>query len=217
MTQAEQVVIVGAGGFGREVLGYIQDATVAMVLGFVDENRHALDGFDVPVGVLGGLDEIAITDDTRFVIAVGDPAARRRLALAVRARGGRLSTVVHPTAHLAAGVRLGDGCVICPFAFAGAAASIGANTVLNTYASVGHDTAVGEHCVLSPYATVNGQSVIGDEVFFGTHATVTPRCHVGQRSKISAGAVVHGDVPAFALAAGTPARARVLYAATVTH
>ncbi|MEV4640426.1 acetyltransferase [Actinoplanes sp. NPDC049548] len=211
-----KLVIVGAGGFGREVYHYAGNVAMVTgthrVLGFADDNPRALDGFDLPVDVLGGAGSVGFDAETAFVIAVGDPVVRRRLATVVAKRGGRLATLVHPTAYVARDARLGAGCVVCPFAFVGTGAAVGANTVLNTYASIGHDAVVGDNCVFSPYAVVNGAVDLGSDVFLGTHSAVLPRVRVGCGSKISAGAVVHREVPVGALAAGNPARARVLFA-----
>ncbi|HEY0534437.1 MAG TPA: NeuD/PglB/VioB family sugar acetyltransferase [Actinoplanes sp.] len=215
MTQLD-LVIVGAGGFGREVLGYAHDVfadkPVHRVAGFADDNPRALNGFDLAVEVLGSVRDVPISEATGFVIAVGDPAVRRALAAVVAARGGRLSTIIHPSAYIGPGARLGDGCVVCPFAFVGTAATIGANSAINAHASVGHDAVVGANCVVSPYSAVNGAVELQDDVFLGTHATVFPRRRVGHGAKVSAGAVVHRDVPAGALAVGNPAKSRVLFA-----
>jgi sugar O-acyltransferase (sialic acid O-acetyltransferase NeuD family) len=215
MTQLD-LVIVGAGGFGREVLGYAHDAFAGQpahrVAGFADENPRALHGFDLAVEVLGSVRDVPISEATGFVIAVGDPAVRRELAAVVEARGGRLSTIIHPSAYIGPGARLGDGCVVCPFAFVGAAATIGANSAINTHASVGHDAVVGANSVVSPYSAVNGAAELRDDVFLGTHSTIFPGRSVGSGAKVSAGAVVHRDVPAGALAAGNPAKSRVLFA-----
>jgi sugar O-acyltransferase (sialic acid O-acetyltransferase NeuD family) len=209
------LVIVGAGAFGREVLGYARDAfadrPAHRVAGFADDNPRALDGFDLAVEVLGSARDVPISEATRFVIAVGDPATRRALAAMVEARGGRLSTIVHPLAYIGPGARLGAGCVVCPFAFVGTAATVGANSAINVHASVGHDAVVGANCVVSPYCAISGAVELRDDVFLGTHATVFPGRSVGPGAKVSAGAVVHRDVPAGALAAGNPAKSRVLF------
>jgi sugar O-acyltransferase (sialic acid O-acetyltransferase NeuD family) len=210
------LVIVGAGAFGREVLGYAQDALADQpghrVAGFADDNPRALDGFNPAVEVLGRVHDVPISESTGFVIAVGDPAVRRGLAAVVEARGGRLLTVIHPSAYIGPGAVLGDGCVVCPFAFVGTAATVGANSAINVHASVGHDAVVGANCVVSPYSAISGAAELRDDVFLGTHATVFPRRRVGPGAKVSAGAVVHRDVPAGALAAGNPAKSRVLFA-----
>jgi acetyltransferase-like isoleucine patch superfamily enzyme len=48
--------------------------------------------------------------------------------------------------------------------------------------------------------------VIGAGADIGTNATVLPGVHIGPHSIIGAGAVVTGDVPEYAIAAGVPAR-----------
>jgi len=49
-------------------------------------------------------------------------------------------------------------------------------------------------------------TVIGDDVWIGAHSIVVGGVRIGSHSIIGAGAVVLGDIPAFAVAAGVPAR-----------
>ena len=208
--------IIGAGDFGREVLQYAREAFVtdssSRVAGFLDDGPDALAGYNVGVEVVGRVAEVVPRDDDRFIVAVGDPRTRCRLAAEAAHRGARFHTLVHPSAWVAPSARLDAGCVICPFAFVGVDARLGENVVLNTFASAGHDAILGSYTVLAPYAVVNGRVQLGDEVFLGTHATVTYGQHVGSRSKVAAGSVVTRAVPDDALAVGNPAKSRVMYA-----
>ncbi|HEX5740908.1 MAG TPA: acetyltransferase [Pilimelia sp.] len=193
-----EVTVIGAGGFGREVAQYAAQCWGEHVVrGFLDDARP---------DVLGGTDRVA--SGSHYLVAVGDAAVRARLAASVRARGGRLATLVHPLAHVAPTARLGAGTILCPFAFVGAGAAVGTNVVVNTYASVAHDAVVGRDTVFSPYATVNGSVRVGAEVFLGTRATVTPGHVVGDRAALSAGAVAFHDVAPDTVVAGNPAVAR---------
>jgi sugar O-acyltransferase (sialic acid O-acetyltransferase NeuD family) len=207
-------VVVGAGGFGREVYRYVLDCLAvgslrAHTVGFADDRPEALDGFGVGP-LLGSPREVA-WEDYDAVIAVGDPHTREELASLISDEGGRLVTLVHPTAYVAPGSVLGDGVIVGPFAFVSTDVTLGEGTVLNTYASVGHDCRVGDHVVLSPYAVLNGNCQVGARTFLGTHATVTPGRNVGQDVKIAAGSVVMRDVPDGSLAIGNPAKSRVMY------
>ena len=206
-----ELFIVGAGGFGREVLTYAQDLELP-VAGFLDDNAQALQGFDLTVDVVGRLAEQRFTAQQRVIVAVGDPLIRRRLARQVVEQGGQLYTLIHPTAYVARNATLEAGCVVCPFALVGAHAHVGWNTALNTYASVGHDARIGAHSVFSPYSVVNGHVTLGEAVFLGTHASVTPGKSVGLNSKISAGSVVSRTVEAGSLVSGNPAKGRVMFA-----
>lgn len=208
------LIIVGAGGFGREVLTYAQDIGLA-VAGFLDDNPQALTPFQLDALHLGSLNAYDFTSQDRVVIALGDPSGRRKLAHSVREKGGQFFTLIHPTAYVARSATLQDGCILCPFAVVGAHAIVGENTAINTYASVGHDATVGKHSVFSPYSVINGNVSLGEAVFLGTHASVTPGKTVGLNSKISAGAVVTRNIEAGSLVTGNPAKGRVMFSTTL--
>ncbi len=202
--------IIGAGGFGREVLAYARDVGLA-IAGFIDDRANALDGFEVGARVIGGLEHVRPTDDDRFVIAIGDPVVRWRVAGALAARGARFATIVHPTAYVAPGAQLGAGAVLAPFTFVGPSARLGTHAVLNTYASIGHDANVGTCAVFSPYAVANGATSVGAGAFLGTHAAVVLGASLGAWAKLGAGATAVSDIEAGMLALGTPARGRVMF------
>lgn len=205
-----ELIVVGAGGFGREVFNYALDAGLE-VRGFVDDDASAGKG-RLQAPLLGSVDEVAFDPDgDRFLIGVGDPGTRRLIAERVSARGGLLGSVVHPTAYVARDADVAAGCLVCPFALLATNARVMRNVAVNTYASIGHDAIVGAHTVLSPYSVVNGNVELGESVFLGTHATVTPGRRVGRNSKIAAGAVASRDVEAGFLVSGNPARGRAMF------
>lgn len=211
-----EIVIVGAGDFGREVLQYCRDCIAAgleaQIKGFIDDATPEIGHFYPDVPVLGALaDYTPAGAHERFVIAVGSTPLRRELAQNLRSQGCRFVTIVHPTAYVAPTATLAPGCVVCPFAFVAPFAELAEDVVLNTYASVGHDARVGAGSVLSPYAVINGWVTLEADVFLGTQSVVTPGCAIARRSKIAAGAVVTRDSPAGSLLAGNPAKGRVMF------
>lgn len=213
--EAVELVVVGAGGFGHEVLQYARDAAAAgrlglRVKGFRDD-RHAAAG-RTPHGepVLGGTEGIEALPGERFVVAVGDPADRRMLAGRIAAAGGACVAIVHPTAYVAPTAAIGPGSVVCPFAFVGPHAQVGAHVVVNTHASVGHDVQVGDFATICPHAAVNGEASIGPGVFLGSGSVVTPKRVIGDGAVVAAGSVVYQDMPAGGFALGNPARIRAL-------
>jgi sugar O-acyltransferase (sialic acid O-acetyltransferase NeuD family) len=214
--------IVGAGGFGREVLCYARDVgrdvttgTPLTVAGFLDDHRGALDGHAVGATVVGGVADAPIGPDAAFVIAIGDPRVRWKLAGALAARGARFATIVHPTAYVAPGARLGAGAIIGPFAFVSDNVTVGSHTIFNTYCSAGHDATLGRCVVMSPYAVVNGNTTVGDGAFFGTHATLVLGKRLGAWAKLGAGAVALADIADGTLAVGVPAAGAIKYAAPI--
>jgi len=206
------VIVVGASGFGRELLQYVHDALKdtpgVHTKGFLDDDAARLDsvGKVMGVGIVGDTRTYSIQEDDRFIISLGDPGLRRVLAERLARRGARFVSIVHPTAYVAPTARIGDGCIIGPFVTVGSYVRLENHALLNLYSAAGHDAHIGAFCVFSPFSIANGGSRLGDGVFLGTHAAITPNVRVGAGSKIAAGAVVYRDVPEQALATGNPAR-----------
>jgi len=55
--------------------------------------------------------------------------------------------------------------------------------------------------------TTKGPTVLGDNVWLGANVVVTSGVTIGERAVVGANSVVTRDVPAFTIAAGSPARA----------
>jgi sugar O-acyltransferase (sialic acid O-acetyltransferase NeuD family) len=215
VTEGLDVAIVGAGGMGREVLQYCRDAQGVdwphRVVGFIDDRSDALEGFDVSVSVLGGLEDMGRVNVRAFIIAIGAPALRRRVADEVDDLGGTLVSLIHPTAYVAPTAQIGSGVLLCPFTLVAANSTVESNVLANVYSSIGHDAFIGQHCVLSPYSAVTGAVNLGDESLLGTHCTIAPGVTVGRRSKVSAGSTVTRAAEAGSLLVGNPAKGRVMY------
>ncbi len=65
---------------------------------------------------------------------------------------------IHPTAIVAAGAQLGDGCRVGPYCVIGDQAKIGTGTALLSHVIVDGDTTLGEHCTIYPFACIGQQS-----------------------------------------------------------
>jgi len=203
------VVIVGAGGFGREVYRWVADALPRdqhRIKGFLSNQPKDLDGHAIEQPILGDPEAYDVQPHDRYVFAIGDIAAKKRLVESLQRRGARFLSVIHPTAVVASSAHVGEGVVVCPFALVSDNAVLEDFVMLNFFASCGHDAVIGKYSILSPYATVNGFSVLADEVFMGTHATVTARRHVGRAAQISANSASMHDVPPRTLVHGVPGR-----------
>ena len=211
----DRVIVVGAGGFGREVMLYVRDSKDLDVSfevgGYLDDNPAALDGLNDSDRVISSIESFRPEPNDRLIIGVGDPALRRQLTVSLSQRGARFCNVLHPLSWVAPTAELGEGCILGPFTFVGPGARLGNHVVLNCYASVGHDAHVEQFTVLSPYAVVNGAVSLGEEVFLGTHATVVAGKSVGAHSKLSAGSVALRSVPEGSLVAGNPGKSRVMF------
>ena len=212
-TRAESIaiVLVGAGGLGREVLNYVLEAIRSSphmrVKGFLDDNPSALRPDRCEFPILGSILDYPIEPQDRFVMAIGDCATRAELTRKLEARSARFVTIIHPTAYVAPNATVGNGCIVGPFSGIGSDARVGDHVLLAWYSSLAHDSISQSFAVLSPYSTANGSAILEEGVFLGTHAVIHPRIRVGAWSKVGSGSVVHRDVPPNCLAVGNPAKA----------
>jgi sugar O-acyltransferase (sialic acid O-acetyltransferase NeuD family) len=212
-TRAEStaIVLVGAGGLGREVLNYVLDAIRPSphmrVKGFLDDNPSALTPERCDFPILGSILHYPIEPQDRFVMAIGDFVKRAELIRKMEARGARFITIIHPTAYVASDATVGDGCIVGPFCAVGSGARVGTHVLLTWYSSLAHDSIAHSFAVLSPYSTANGGAILEEGVFLGTHAVIHPMIRVGAWSKVASGSVVYRDVPPNCLALGNPAKA----------
>jgi sugar O-acyltransferase (sialic acid O-acetyltransferase NeuD family) len=207
----KRLVIVGAGGFGREVLDIVAavNATGPMFdfLGFVDDDEN----LNVELlrrrgaALLGAVDALAGID-ARYVIGIGSPVARRSVDERIGAWRRLSLSITHPACTVASEVVIGPGAVLAAGARLSTNLQIGRHFHANPNATVGHDCVIGDWVTLSPGAHISGNVTLGDGVLIGTGATVIQGCSIGDWAVIGAGAVVVRDVEPGVTAAGVPAR-----------
>jgi len=205
----ERLLIVGAGGFGREVLMWATDTwpeSAHRIAGFLANHNHSAADHQPEKPIFGDPATFVPAAGDAFLLAIGVPFIRRTVAEALLSKGAAFLTLVHPTAIVAPNAALGAGSILCPYAVLSDSARIGRFTLLNYHSSLGHDAQTGDFCVLSPYAALGGNATVSDDVFLGMHASVGPGKRVGRRSKLSANSCALADVPDDRLVFGVPGR-----------
>lgn len=185
----KKLIIVGAGGLGREVYEYAKEAFSKDqfdLCGFIDDRFDAQSTEDTRSwALLGTIRDYEPDTHDRLIVAIGDPNTRADICAILKSRGAMFATLVHPKAHVSASAEIGLGSVIAPFATIGACAQIGSFSHVHYYASAAHDTMIGNCVSLSPYAVANGGARLADRVFLGTRATINPARQVGEASKVT--------------------------------
>lgn len=207
----DEVVIIGAGGFGREVLDVLHAINAQTptfdIRGFVVEP-----GFQTPgerihgVPVLGHFDWLERNAGrVRALCGVGAPAVRRRLVQSAASLGVGFATAVHPRATMSRWVRLGAGTIVTAGAILTNDIEVGEHVHLNLACTVGHDVVIEDLVTVSPGVHVSGNVRLGEGSFLGTGANLIEGTRVGAWSVVGAGATVIEDVPTNATVVGVPA------------
>lgn len=204
------LLIVGAGGHGRETLD-IAEALGLVVQGFVSDDLPEAEVFARRrVTHLGSLRSVTDANppdrSVRYVIGIGSSGVRRDIDSQIGNVIQASTALIHPTASNGADNQLGAGVLLAAGARITTNVHLGRHTHLNVNAVVSHDCRLGDYVTLSPGVTLNGNVTVDDGAFFGTGAIVLPGIHIGAKAIVGAGAVVTSNVAPGATVVGSPAR-----------
>lgn len=213
---ADDLLIVGAGGFGRETLDVVEAINAAArspmwkVVGVVDDapssvNLDRLSARQAPY--VGSVDDrVARVERPRYVVGIGSPRTRRQIADRLDAAGFQAATLIHPAASMGTKCVVGEGTVVLSGARLTTNIALGRHTHVNPNATIGHDTVLGDFVSVNPGANISGDCVIEDGVLFGSAAVVLNQLRVGAGAVVGGAACVVRDVPPGAVVKGVPAR-----------
>jgi UDP-3-O-[3-hydroxymyristoyl] glucosamine N-acyltransferase len=95
------------------------------------------------------------------VVAIGNPALRRRWQQVLKASGAPLGVVVHPRAYVSPSAQLAPGCVVLAGAVVNADAQLERGVLVNSGAVVDHDALCGPYSQLGVNAAMAGGSRLG--------------------------------------------------------
>ncbi len=206
------LVIVGAGGFGREVLDLVRaidpHGSLWQFVGFVADTKPDTD-------LLVRIDASFLGDDetflqnpiaTHYAVAIGDPSLRRRVAERYEAARLRPVSLIHPSATIGSDVQIGEGSVICAHASITTNIRIGRHVHIDRLATVGHDSVIEDYVTLHPSSVISGAVHVSSGTRVGTNACVLPGVFLSQNVILGAGAVLTKDADFGFTYVGVPAR-----------
>ena len=73
--------------------------------------------------------------------------------------------------------------------------SVGEHSRIGNGAFVSHNVQLGKRCFVGHNSSINGNTTVGDDTWIGPNATISNLLRIGERSRISLGAVVIRSVP----------------------
>lgn len=209
----KNLIIIGAGGFAREVYWHAQMASGFdsewTIKGFLDgdvklsaEEYAKLPG---DATILGDVDNYEILPDDVFTCAVGTPAFRKKLIEKILNRGGKFINIISEYAHIFPAAKLGTGIIMGLGSGISDHVEVADFAIFNDVATIGHDAKIGKYSCIMSQVDVGGGAEIGDEVFIGSHSTILPKAKIGNGAYVGAGSVVLKKVAAGTKVFGNPA------------
>ncbi|HEX3933757.1 MAG TPA: NeuD/PglB/VioB family sugar acetyltransferase [Puia sp.] len=203
------MIIAGAGGHARELLGILAESGEKETFLFDDVSPDAPATVWGRFRVLRTADEAkaVLAKDPAFIIGVGRPAVRKLLYEKMIALGGDVRAAISPFARIGVyNVQIGPGVNIMTGAVVTQDIQMGTGCLVHCNVTVHHDCRIGDFCELSPGCHILGNVTIGDLCSIGAGSVLLPGVAIGEKAVIGAGAVVTRNVAPGCVVKGIPAK-----------
>lgn len=208
----KKIVLIGAGGFGREVAQMIEEINCYGVkyelLGFLDDGE----GYDNSSNISGypwlGKSEWILKHKREVVCncTIAEAGTKAKIQKKLMARGVKFETIRAVTAGVCKDTEIGPGCVLYWNSGVSVNCRLGAGVLLNEGVKVGHDTTIGDFTSILQGSAISGGCRIGEEVNIGGHVFVIPERKIGNKARIAAGSIVFSNVKGGVTVLGNPAK-----------
>ncbi|WP_286966035.1 MULTISPECIES: acetyltransferase [Acinetobacter] len=202
----KKVVIVGAGGFGKEV-AWMAQRCGRDILGFLDGTPEKQNTTIMGYDVLGPLENAKDYFDCEFVLAIGNPRSRKKIIdYYFNDEKFQFTTLVDPSAIVGVQVKIGVGSIICAGTILTVNIDVGSHTIININSTVGHDVRIHDFVTIAPNASISGNVILQDLVEVGTNASIREKLEVKYGAVIGMGAVLTKNVEDNMVMVGNPAK-----------
>jgi sugar O-acyltransferase (sialic acid O-acetyltransferase NeuD family) len=208
----KKFVIIGAGGFGREVLDVIDACNmreeVYDPVGFIVDPQYGKPGTIVNgKPILGGFDWLEEhADDVYVTCGVGPSHHIYQLIQRAEKINCQFINLIHPSAILTRWVTMGVGVIVTPGCILTNQIRIGNHVHLNFDCTVGHNAVLQDYVSLAPGVHVSGNVTLGTGCYIGTGTNIVEKLQIGEWSIIGAGSVIVENVPPNTTVVGIPGK-----------
>lgn len=204
----KDIVILGSGGFAKEVLFLIEEINrnqpIWNFLGFIDKTVGEKIGYKE---VIGDDDYLIDIDKTLHVaFGIGNPAVLRGLSLKLSQNHHlQFPNLIHPNViGNWKAIDLGQGNIICSSNTFTTNITIGDYNIINLDCTVGHDTVIGNCNVINPSVNISGGVTLKDECLLGTNSVILQNLQVESKVVIGASGLVTKDILEQGVYVGAP-------------
>lgn len=203
---AEEIIIIGAGGLGKEVVFLVQRLSNYQILGFIDDN---IEPGTIVCGypILGDLKMLLERKHSiNIVIAIASPQIRKRIVKQLESNPNYFyPTLIDPTALTGVNIILGKGNILMANTTYTADIELGDFNLVNIGSTMGHDLTMGSYNNIFPGCNISGNVSIGDANQFGTGTKIIPGIQIEDEVIAGAGAVIIRNFGSQCTVVGVPA------------
>lgn len=183
----------------KEVVELIEDMNKVIprwnIRGYIDDVKGDCNEYINGYKILGSKEIFKDSkESTNVIIAVGNPADRKKIFEAIHTYPLRYPVLIHPTAKVSKYAEIGEGSIIGIDCIISPNVSVGKHVFLNMRTVLGHDVKVGDFSSCLVNSIVCGNVTINDGVLIGSNSVIMEKKVIGKNVKVSMGSVVSFDV-----------------------
>lgn len=211
MVDIKKLVIIGAGGFGREIFWLIdrinQNNICWQVKGFFDDAITKGEAIN-QIPVLGKIEDLRqYREKTGVVCAIGSAVVRKRIIQDLKKNPLLyFPNLIDPSIWSSKDLKIGEGNIICAGTILTTNITLGNFNIINLSCTIGHDVIIEDFVTVYPGVNLSGNVKIGAESELGTGAKIIQGKKIRSKVIVGAGAVVVKDLTEQGTYIGVPAK-----------
>ena len=207
----KDIVIIGAGGFGREVQWLIERINKRSktwnLLGYIDDNVEIgtiINGYEV----LGDIKFLRkYNKKINVVCAIGVPEIRGKIIEKLYSlENVSYPNLIDPSVEMSNHIDMGEGNIICAGSILTVNIKIGDFNIINLDCTIGHDDIIESFVTIYPSVNISGNVIIGAKTEVGTGSKIIQNKVVGSDIIIGANSTVAKSLKSAGTYVGTPAK-----------
>lgn len=143
------------------------------------------------------------------ILGVTNPFAKKKVFEYFQNVGvnrSNMTNLIHLSSYLSPSALIEQAVLIEPLVSVSSQTKIGFGVTIKRSSTVGHHNEIGDFTSINPGCVISGNVKIGSGCTIGSGAVIRDSVEIGANTIIGVGSVVTKDIPANAIAFGTPCR-----------
>lgn len=206
------IIIIGAGGLGREVAWLIEKINSKTetynVLGFIDDDSSVQNKTINGIKVIGKCEDVKAFGECSYVCAIGNPRVKKAVIEKLKALKPdiKFATIIDPDIFISKTVLVGEGVVVSANSVLDANVNIGDFVLVLFNSTIGHESNIGEFSTVYSGVNISGRVSIGKQCELGTGMQIIQDKKIVDGCVFGAGSVVVKDITEKGTYVGVPAK-----------
>ena len=204
----EEIYIIGASGFGREVAWLIEKNGDYIVKGFIDDNPDILNQQINGIPVIGDTKWLKNKKEkVNVVIAIGNPQIRFNIFKILKENTNLYyPNIISKNVYISKSIDMGIGNIICDGSILTVNITIGDFNHINLDCTIGHDTHLNNFITIYPSVNVSGNVEISNYCELGTGSKIIQGLKICDRVIVGAGGTVIKNIDESGTYVGLPVK-----------